>query len=257
MPKSRRREEILFIQTNPMQRITFVFSHTQSLYDAIYSWKDYSRDARALRKWIASCGIPEGASLLDVACGTGAHVPHLRFSYDVEGLDLDAGMLKIARERNPGITFHQGDMVDFDLGKKFDIVACLFSSIAYACTPEGMSRAVATMARHLEPKGVLFVEPFVAPYKWNGYTPNAQLVDHPRLKICRMTHSVREGNEVAMTFHYIVSDGEGVRHMTERHDIGLFDHSDYSRAFAAAGLTTAHEKEGLMGRGLYIARFVS
>ena len=234
-----------------------MFSHTQSLYDAIYSWKDYSRDARTLHEWIASCGISDGARFLDVACGTGAHIPHLRFAYQIEGLDLDEGMLGIARESNPGIPFHQGDMTNFDLGKRFDIVACLFSSIAYVRTPELLSKTIATPARHLKPAGVLFIEPFIAPYKWNGYAPNAQYVDHPGLKICRMTHSVRTGNEVAMTFHYIVSDAEGVRHMTERHDIGLFDHPDYASAFAAAGLIANHHEEGLMGRGMYIAQFAT
>ncbi len=231
-----------------------MFSRTQDLYDAVYSWKDYPREARILREVITREGITEGASFLDVACGTGAHIPHLRFAYEIEAMDLDAGMLEIAREKNPGIAFHQGDMTDFDLGTKFDVVACLFSSIAYTRTPDRLSAAIVTMAKHLKPSGVMFIEPFVTPEKWAHYTPNGQYVDH-RIKICRMSYFERTGKEIALTFHYLVSRAEGVEYLTEQHDIVLFDDADYQSAFAAAGLAARHDAEGLMRRGAYIARF--
>jgi SAM-dependent methyltransferase len=231
-----------------------MFSRTQDLYDAIYSWKDYAREANLLSEKLAQAGTREGASLLDVACGTGAHIPHLRYRFAVEGLDLDPGMLKLAREKNPGIAFHQGDMTSFDFRREFDVVACLFSSIAYTRTPDRLAQAIGAMARHLAPDGFLVIEPFVVPENWRGYTPNGQYVDHPNLKICRMTHSERHGNEIAMTFTYVVSSLDGVEHFAERHDIGLFGEADYQRAFAAAGLVATHDKLGLMGRGLYIAR---
>jgi ubiquinone/menaquinone biosynthesis C-methylase UbiE len=235
-----------------------MFSKTQDLYDAVYSWKDYAREARILREWIARAGIGDGASFLDVACGTGGHIPHLRFAYEIEGVDLDDGMLAIAREKNPGIAFHHGDMTNFDLGRKFDVVACLFSSIAYTKTPERLTQAIGALTRHLKPSGVMVIEPFVAPENWRGYTPNGQYVDNPRgAKIARMVYSERTGKEIAMRFEYIVSDADGVKHLTEQHDIGLFDDADYRRAFAVAGLSATHDKEGLMGRGLYVARFTS
>ena len=157
-----------------------MFSRTQNFYDAVYWWKDYAREASLLREWIARSGIEEGASLLDVACGTGSHIPHLRFAYQIEGVDLDEGMLAIAREKNPGIPFHQEDMLTFDLGRKFDVVACLFSSVAYTKTPDRLTQAIGTMARHMNPNGIMIIEPFVAPENWRGYTANGQYVDNPR-----------------------------------------------------------------------------
>jgi len=235
-----------------------MFSRTQDLYDAVYSWKDYPREARILQREIARAGIAEGASLLDVACGTGGHIPHLRFAYDVEGMDLDPGMLEIAREKNPGIAFHRGDMSDFDLGKKFDIVACLFSSIAYTRTPDRLAAAITAMAKHLKPSGAMFLEPFIPPEKWAEYTPNGQYADQPRgSKIARMIYSERSGNEVVMTFHYLISRPGGVAYLNERHEIGLFSDADYQSAFSAAGLIARHDNEGLMGRGAYTARFAS
>jgi SAM-dependent methyltransferase len=146
-----------------------MFDKSQNLYDAIYAWKDYPREAALLRGWIERAGIEDGASLLDVACGTGGHIPFLRYNYDVEGLDLDEGLLAIAREKNPGVVFHTGDMTDFDLGREFDVVTCLFSAVAYAQTTERLGKAIGAMARHLKPGGVLIFDPFVAPDAWKGY----------------------------------------------------------------------------------------
>jgi predicted TPR repeat methyltransferase len=37
---------------------------------------------------------------LDVACGTSGRIAFLRQFYDIEGVDLDANMLKIKKEDN-------------------------------------------------------------------------------------------------------------------------------------------------------------
>jgi len=111
-----------------------MFTKSAAFYDAIYSFKNYEREAQQLHALIQQHKRSTGMALLDVACGTGAHIPFLREHYAVEGLDLDANLLAIARQRNPDITFHQADMLDFDLGHSFDVIVCLFSSIGYVKT---------------------------------------------------------------------------------------------------------------------------
>ena len=69
------------------------FGRSQRLYDAVYSWKDYAAEAERLQPHL------RGTSILDVACGTGGHIPHLRGAYEVVGVDIDPGMLDIAREK--------------------------------------------------------------------------------------------------------------------------------------------------------------
>ena len=74
--------------------------------------------------------------LLDVACGTGLHLSYLTYRFQVEGLDRDEQLLAIARQRNPEVPLHHADMVDFALGRTFDVVTCLFSAIGYVKTLE-------------------------------------------------------------------------------------------------------------------------
>jgi SAM-dependent methyltransferase len=228
-----------------------VFSRSARLYDAVYaSIRDYPREAAELDRLIQE-RRPGARTLLDIACGTGAHLEHLT-GYEVEGLDLDPEMLGVARERLPNVPLHEGDMADFDLGKRFDAVVCMFSSIGYVRTEERLRSAVASMARHLEPGGVLVVEPWLSPEVWVDRHVGAVFVDQPELKIARMNVGEREGNLSIFEFEYLVGTPNGLERFNERHELGLFTVEQYLEAFRAAGLEVDHDPEGPMGRGLYI-----
>jgi len=229
-----------------------MFSRSAPLYDTIYaSIRDYPREAAELDRLIQQ-RRPGARTLLDVACGTGAHLEHLS-GYDVEGLDLDPEMLAVARERLPDVPFHEGDMVAFDLGRRFDAVVCMFSSIGYVETEERLRSAIASMGRHLEPGGVLVVEPWLSPDDWLDRHVGAVFVDEPELKIARINAAERDGNVSMFEFAYLVGTPDGVEHFTERHELGLFTVEEYIGAFRAAGLEADHDQEGPMGRGLYVA----
>jgi SAM-dependent methyltransferase len=232
-----------------------MFTESQEIYDAIYSWKDYAGEAERLRALIAEYKRSPGIALLDVACGTGGHIPYLQDDFAVEGLDLDPGMLAIARARHLGVPFYLGDMVDFDLGWQFDVVVCLFGSIAYVQTVPRLRQAVAAMARHVAPGGVLFVEPFFTPDVWIPGRPNATFVDQPDLKIARMNVSAVRDNIALLDFHYLVATPQGIEQFTERHELGLFTEAEYGDVFTACGLQVVYDAKGLDGRGLYIGKY--
>lgn len=229
-----------------------MFSQSAAYYDAIYQWKNYEREAEILRGLIRRYSRRPVRTLLDVACGTGQHLAFLREHFAVMGLDLDPGLLAMARQRCPEIEFVEADMVDFDLGKPFDAVICLFSAIGYVKTVPRLRQAVHAMARHLQPGGVLIIEPWFGPESWHVGTVHAVFVDQPGLKIARMSISEREDRLSRNEFHYLVATVDGVRHFTERHELGLFTQEEYTQAFSASGLDVMFDFDGLTGRGLYI-----
>lgn len=231
-----------------------MFLKSERYYDAVYAWKDYKAEAARLVEIVSAHKTAPGTALLDVACGTGGHIPYLSDAFTIEGLDLDPEMLRIAREKHAGVLFHQGDMADFALGYQFDVVVCLFSSVGYLRSPDRLAKAVATMARHVRPGGVLIVEPFFSPQGWKERTgaPGALVSERPDISIVRMVDWRREGNLVQSTFHYLIGTAAGVEHFTEEHNMGLFTDEEHRSAFAAAGMAVAYDEKGLMGRGLYI-----
>jgi ubiquinone/menaquinone biosynthesis C-methylase UbiE len=232
-----------------------MYTKSAAFYDAIYgTMKDYEREAQQVHMVIQSYKQSPGNTLLDVACGTGAHILFLQQNYTVEGLDLDENMLAIARQRNPGITFYHADMTNFEPGHKFDVIVCLFSSIGYTRTLSRLHQALQTMRRHLHPGGVVLIEPWLTPERYVVGHLAATFVNQTDLKIARMNKSEAENGISIMNFHYLVATPEGIEHFTERHELGIFSHEEYMEAFDANELDVVHDPdpEKLMGRGLYI-----
>ena len=230
-----------------------MYSQSAQYYDAIYaSFKNYAAEVRKAHKIIQKYKQSKGKLLLDVACGTGAHAGLLSKYYQVEGLDLDPKMLSVARKKYPKITFHQGDMSDFDLERQFDVVVCLFSSIGYVKTKSRLQKAIQTMTRHVLPDGLLLIEPWFTPRQWHTGYVSVTLVDKPDLHIVRMNRSGRRDKISLTEFQYLVGTPKGIEHLTEIHELGLFTHKEYMDTFKAAGLKVTHDPQGLDGRGLYV-----
>jgi SAM-dependent methyltransferase len=222
-------------------------------YDALYSLKDYATEADAVHTLIQD-RCPGARTLLDVACGTGKHLARLQASYTVEGLDLDRQLLAGARIRLPDVPLHAADMRDFDLGRRFDAITCLFGAIGYVRMITNLTGAVSAMARHLEPRGVLIIEPWYTPEAWMAQRPVLLSIDQPDLQIARMNVNSSDGRLAIVDFHYLVCTPAGVEHSTDHHEFGLFTDNEYRAAFNDAGLHVDYDLHGLTGRGLYIAR---
>jgi ubiquinone/menaquinone biosynthesis C-methylase UbiE len=233
-----------------------MFSKSAQYYDEIYASidKNYEAEANKVHIIIQEYKQTPGDSLLDVACGTGFHASLLSKYYQVEGLDLDAGMLRVAKKKHPTIPFHQGDMAAFDLERQFDAVVCLFSSIGYVKNKSRLQKAIRAMSKHLLPGGVLLIEPWFTPEQWTVGRVVTIQVDKPDLKIVRMSHSGKKGNVSLLSFHYLIGTSKGVEHSFEMHELALFTHQEYMDAFQAARLDVTHDPEGLSGRGLYIGQ---
>jgi SAM-dependent methyltransferase len=231
-----------------------MFSKTAKYYDDIYAsvGKDYPAEAKKAHRIIGQKKKSAGKRLLDVGCGTGVHAGLLGKYYQVEGLYLDRQMLSIARKHYPGMRFHQGDMVDFQLSRQFDAIVCLFSAIGYVRTRVRLRKAIKTMAAHLLPGGVLLVEPWFTPAQWNVGHISTTEVEKPGVKIIRMSLSSMKRNLSVIEFHYLYGTSKGIQHFVESHELGLFTEQDYIEAFRSAGLQVTHDPEGLDGRGLYV-----
>jgi ubiquinone/menaquinone biosynthesis C-methylase UbiE len=171
----------------------------------------------------------------------------------MEGLDVDPKMLAIAKKKHPKIRFHQGDMTDFDLGRQFDAIVCLFSSIGYVKTKSRLQKAVKNMSRHLLPGGVLLIEPWFTPQQWHPGRASMTQIHKPDLKIVRMSYSGQRGKISSIEFQYLIGTSKGIEHSVEMHELGLFTHKEYIDAFKTAGLKVTHDPEGVDGRGLYIS----
>jgi len=230
-----------------------MFLESPELYDAIYHFKNYARECEILRE-IIDAAVPGARRILDVGCGTGEHAKFLKEKYAVDGVDLNEEYLRAARIKNPAGKYFRGDMTDFDLRTTYDAVTCLFSAIGYVGTVERMNHAIACMARHVKPGGVLIVEPWLT---HETYKPGGTFIHAGEIgtdKVCRMSLSRQEDNLSVVLMHYLRTTADGIEHYSERLELGLFSREEMTRAFESADLDVRYHNEGLMGRGLYLGR---
>ena len=150
---------------------------------------------------------------------------------------MEPALLAVAKARLPGVPLHLGDMRTFNLGRQFDVVTCLFSSIGYMPTPEDLLQAIANMAGHLAPGGVMLVEPWLSPDRFDpNHLPRPLVAEAEGMSIVRMNDSRVEGRLSIMRFHYLVGRPGKIDHFVEEHTLGLFTDDEYRATFEAAGL---------------------
>lgn len=213
--------------------------------------RGYAADAELIRRTALSLK-PGARTLLDVACGTGRHLEYLLRWFEVEGGDLSEPMLRIARDRLPEVPLHRLDMRDFDLGKKFDTVICMFSAIAYASAETDLRRALKSFARHLDPGGVVIVEPWIQPKDFDAGRVSTETFElSPRHQVVRMIVSLIEDGVSILDTHHFIGTDTGVRHISEQHRLGLYTEAQYRDAFDSAGFKIEFDPTGPFDRGLF------
>jgi cyclopropane fatty-acyl-phospholipid synthase-like methyltransferase len=100
-------------------------------YAAQYMDESFTADSMREVEFLEELlGVPAGAAILDVGCGTGRHAVELAaHGYRVTGLDLSAGMLAEAAKADAcagvEIELIEADATTFSLERGFDAAVCL------------------------------------------------------------------------------------------------------------------------------------
>lgn len=231
------------------------YAEAAEFYDLLYQGeKDYAAEAGLLTRLIRE-RVPAAVTLLDVGCGTGSHARALiDAGFTVDGLDLEPAFVELARAKCPEGTFHVGDMTALDLPGRYDVVTCLFSAIGYAASEPALRQAIAGMRRHLNPGGVLIVDPWFEPGQLTDGWVGVLVGTGPDVTVCRMSRTVVEGTVSRLEFEYLIGRSSGIERRREAHTLTLFTQSQLEAAFAAAQLRVTRLPEVLRTRGLYVAQ---
>lgn len=229
-----------------------MYNQTAQYYDLIHGFKDYAAETEKITALIQK-ELPTAKTILDVACGSAEHAKLLGKQFEVDGIDLEPAFVEIAKEKVSSGDFWLADMSDFSLPKTYDVMLCLFSSIGYLPTKEKVVAALESFKKHLNPGGVIFVEPWITPENWQvGHTVMVT-AESDDLKICRMNVAERTDNRFVLNFHYLIATKQGVEHLEEAHELTLYTREEMLECFAASELEVSCD-DRFFGRGLYTAR---
>ena len=230
-----------------------LYSKYPELYDIIYGWDGYDTDSEFIQAFIDE-QLPGATTLLDVACGTGLHLVGLKERMTIEGVDFEDGILEVAREKHPDLSFQQAYMRDFDLGKTFDVVICFGLSIGYMTTPEEMAAAISNMGAHVRPGGLMLMEPWLWPERFWVDRYTGGYIEHDKGNIAWMQHADREGDLSVFDIHYVFQSPDGIVHFQDHETMGLFTDEQYREAFDAAGMDVTYDADAFKGYGMYAGR---
>lgn len=127
-------------------------------YLSLYGHRDEDEAADAVRLVVDHAGVGPDETVLDLACGAGRHVAHLREAgLRAFGLDLSPTLLRVAHGQ--GLPCVRGDMREIPAADgAVAMVTSFFTSFGYFDEPEDDARVLEEVHRVLRPGGVFAVD---------------------------------------------------------------------------------------------------
>jgi SAM-dependent methyltransferase len=195
--------------------------------------------------------LRQKGAVLELGCGTGrVAVPLAEAGLSVTGVDFSAGMLAVARDRGAGLplTCVEGDMRKVRLRRKFATVLIPFGGLQHMATPDEVTDAMVTVARHLMRDGIAIVD-IEAPHPEDIEPGPHPLVLH----WTREWHGAQVSKLVAVdgrpseglrnvTFHYDVQPPEGaLRRISHQFLLRVITAGELQLAARLAGLEIVAE----------------
>jgi SAM-dependent methyltransferase len=212
-----------------------------SIFDAVHTrGTDFAGRAALIDSICRTYKRAPGNTLLDVACGTGRLVEQLWPRYLADGLDASQHMLRLAATRVPAAKFHHGNMQDFSLNERFDVITCVGSSLCYLRDLDALAATIATMARHLNPGGIIIADHWLQPDQYHALETQGVWrvdVDEADRKISMLRRHERTGVHVVLEAHYMVGTATEVTYFSGRHPLTMFDDGEKREAFERNGLS--------------------
>ena len=225
------------------------YSVLAPVYDRLNDTVDYAAWADFLEACIerfgsGTSGTPkDGASILDLGCGTGSMTIELaKRGYDMTALDLSEDMLAEAdvRAREAGldnILFLCENMCCFDLYGTVDHIVCCLDGINHLTNREDLLECFSNAAMFLNPGG-LFMFDLNTPYKFKPtYADRDYILEDDGIMCCWRNRLNKKGDVV--TFYLTVY---------EENEDGTWERTDgeeRERAYGLRSIKNALESCGL------------
>ena len=223
-----------------------IYKDLAKYYDKVYNFKNYEKEVLSLKQLIKKYCKNSGKTMLDIACGTGEHLKYIEKDFDCYGIDINKPMLDIAKRKLKRTKLVAGNMTNFKIGKRFDIVTCLFSSIGYVKTYSNLEKTLKNIYNHLSDKGIVVLDFWFNKSNYFVGLPSMTTYDSPDLKIARLSMSKIKGNISIMEMQYLIAEkNKDIKHFSERHELGLFEYDRIIKIMNKIGFKTYFIKNGL------------
>jgi SAM-dependent methyltransferase len=131
-----------------------------SLYPVLYAHRTVDAARPEAEFAAAELGLSGTERVLDLCCGNGRHMCHLRNCCGaLTGLDYSAALLRLARDSvGEHCMLVRADMRAIPFHQTFDALTNFFTSFGYFFDPEDNLKVVCAVAEALKPRGRFFID---------------------------------------------------------------------------------------------------
>lgn len=203
--------------------------------DLLYTSKDYKKEVDFILKRIKRHKI-RGNVLIDVACGSGNHSKIFqKKGYKTYGVDLNEGMLKLAKKNVPNIKLFNQDLRKLNLKVKADAIICMFNSINYNYGYNQFKSTLKRFYNQLGKEGIVVFDSMFTENNWmEGYFGIEQF-RFPKLDIGRINKSTSKNNIGRIEQTYIIYDNGKRKIFENTNKIFIFDKNKIKKIMEEIG----------------------
>lgn len=170
-------------------------------------------------------------TVLELGCGGGNVAFWLKGDFQLTLTDLSEPMLANSRRQNPECEHLQGDMRTLDLGRTFDAVL-IHDAIMYMLTVADLRLAIETAKRHS--KRIV-----IAPdHLLETFEPGTECGGEGDIRWLEWTHD-RAGTTVAVDYVLALREGDALRTVVDRQQVGVFGRDTWIELLSEGGYTVA------------------
>src|SRR3989344_4039129 len=197
--------------------------------DLLYSSKNYKKEVDFILRRIKENRI-DGKVLIDVACGSGNHSKIFQKNgYQIYGVDLNQGMLKLAKINVPKIRLFKQDLRKLDLEVKADVISCMFNSMNYNYSYNQLKSTLIRFYKHLRNNGIVVFDSMFTEDNWmEGYF-GAEQFRFPNLDISRINKSYSENCIGTVDQTYVIFDHGKKKIFENANKIFIFDKNQITK----------------------------
>ena len=210
-----------------------------TIYKPMFSDEMTEREVNFIEKALV---LPDGASVLDLACGFGRHTNGMaRRGYRMTGVDFNQNYLDIAaavsKQDDLPVSWKQGDMRELPFDEEFDAIYSYFTSFGYFSDEEN-EKVIEGVARSLKSGGRFLLDvmnrEWILTHEshriWNQREDGSLLVEDVSLDL--------QSSRVKSKQIHIAPDG-GPR-LEKEFDLRAYTCAELQAMLRRHGLTTRH-----------------
>lgn len=183
--------------------------------------------------------------LLDVACGMGRHLVHLKQRCRAVGLDFSRELLSLARQRLDAVPLVRADMRAMPFESAFDAATSFFTSFGYFLSASDNLQAAQNVSRGLRPGGRFFLDFVNKPHAMATLvTSSSRYQDDYEIRETRWIDANKRLNKSMELWR------NGLRTATYQESVQLYDEREFRDLLERGGLTVQTFFGGFDGSAL-------